>query len=152
MVSRTAPERPADLLTLTEAARLTGQPKAYLRELIDAGRLAVHLMAEDGAQRPRLSRQTLATAGLLPTSGAAEQANELTRQLRKQADRLERLERRLSDARERLATAEARLTELEGRPSTVPASNYRAAGGNGAVDRRLPVSRKPLPVSRRPFR
>lgn len=66
-------------LSLAQAARLTGMPRRYLEEMIEAGHLAVTHAEKGGGRKARVSRNALATAGLLdpggPTTGEApEQA------------------------------------------------------------------------------
>lgn len=63
-MSRKAAKEPG-LLTLTEASRVSGQPKAYLRELIEAGRLPVYVRLIDGEVRYRLTMEFLLDAALI---------------------------------------------------------------------------------------
>jgi excisionase family DNA binding protein len=146
MTNPSTPVHTPELLTVSEAARLTGQPKAYLRELIESGRLALHLRKESGEQRTRLSRQTLVAAGLLREAASVEAlaVAELTRLVAGLTDRLERVEREHRELLERFQAPATPSATLEPPAAAIVTASRARAGHpfNG---------RLPLPVRRLPF-
>lgn len=114
----------SERLTLAQAARLTGMPKAYLRELIESGRLAVHLIPENGDTKQRVSQIGLIEAGVLsaePVDAAPphSELSELIALVRDQSTRITTLEEQrfllgaqLGAALERVATLEEQMLAL----------------------------------------
>jgi hypothetical protein len=120
-----------DLLSLTHAARLAGQPKVYLRELAAAGKLAVFLTGDPERPKWRVSRAGLIEAGLLaaePEAPATDRALlELIAIVREQAERIAALEEQrfqlgaqLGGAVERIAALEARALQNGSHPRLAP--------------------------------
>lgn len=54
-----------NLLTFAEAARQTGKPKVYLKELVETGQLSVRLLPHPDGAKQRLEEAELVRAGLL---------------------------------------------------------------------------------------
>jgi hypothetical protein len=114
-----------DRLTLAQAARLTGSPKAYLRELAESGRLAVHLVPGAGSTKLRVSTASLIEAGLLCAESNSidpysADVGDLVRLVREQSARITALEEQrfqlgaqLGAALERVASLEERFEALE---------------------------------------
>lgn len=105
-----APPTVPELMTIAEAAHLTGMPRAYLDERIAAGTLAVHLHQRNGATKQRLTRASLTAAGLLP---AESDLRELIALVREQSDRLAELERERTQLAVQLGIAVERTRALE---------------------------------------
>jgi hypothetical protein len=109
-----APSR--DEMTLSEAARLVSQPKAYLRELAAAGRLAVYLTGDPANPKWRVSKAGLSEAGLLarerddPADGTAESLIGL---VKAQAERIAALEDQRFQLGAQLGAAMERIAALE---------------------------------------
>ncbi len=113
----TLPDSPA-LLTFTEAARLSGQPKAYLKELAESGRLAVRMIPGDGESKLRLTRGALAEAGLFPQPLAVAQPEkndlaDLIALVREQTIRITALEEQRFHLGAQLGVAVERVSSLE---------------------------------------
>jgi hypothetical protein len=133
------PEEAAERLSLAQAARLTGMPKAYLRELVDSGRLAVHLVPGHGEPKLRVSRSSLVEAGLLPTAsnGSSPDPSELSEMIalvREQMTRITTVEEQrfqlgaqLGAAMERVAALEERIEALPQGDSVAGAESVEAA-------------------------
>jgi hypothetical protein len=122
------------LLSFSEAARLTGMPKAYLRELAEAGQLAVRLLPGDGEPKMRLTRGGLVEAGLLADTVAlpAVERDELAPLIdliREQSTRISALEEQRFQLGAQLGAAIERVTHLEHRIAEIasPAANHIAA-------------------------
>ncbi|MCC6790565.1 MAG: hypothetical protein IT336_02710 [Thermomicrobiales bacterium] len=113
-------------LTLAQAARLTGMPKAYLRELVDSGRLAVYLMPGDGEVKQRVTRNALIEAGLLEPDPAARDATpdrdlgELISLVREQSNRIGVLEEQRFQLGAQLGAAVERIASLEEQVQSLP--------------------------------
>src|SRR5687767_12516287 len=69
---RKAASRSAPMLSLAEAARLTNMPKPYLKELVERGVVAAHVLDKGGTRKLRISPAALAAAGLV---GRTEHTN-----------------------------------------------------------------------------
>lgn len=113
-----------ELLTFSEAARLSGQPKAYLKELAGAGRLAVRLLPGDGEPKLRLTRGSLSEAGLLSSESVAvrhdrDELSALIALIREQADRITALEELRFQLGAQLGAAIERVSSLEETVSTL---------------------------------
>lgn len=121
-------------LTLGQAARLADVPKAYLRELTESGRLAVHLVSQDGAVKFRVTPASLAEAGLIaapdePASaeragaaspGEPRDLSELVALIREQSDRITSLEEQRFQLGAQLGAALERIASLEVRIAALP--------------------------------
>lgn len=114
------------LLTFAEAARLTGQPKAYLRELAEAGRLAVRMIPSNGAPKLRLTQTGLIEAGLLeippPALAPAVEHDELApliALIREQYSQISALEEERFQLGAQLGAAIERVINLEARIETM---------------------------------
>lgn len=108
-----------DLLSLTEAARLAGQPKAYLRELVTAGKLAVFLTGEPQHPKWRVSRAGLIEAGLVSADSDSDRSDaalmELIALVREQSERIAALEEQRFQLGAQLGGAVERIAALETR-------------------------------------
>jgi len=116
----------SDRLSFAQAARLAGVPKAYLRELAEAGRLAVYLVPGEQGPKQRVSVVNLTEAGLLSSVVRApaptkpdDGARELIALIREQRDRITTLEEQrfqlgaqMGVALERIASLEEQLQDL----------------------------------------
>ncbi len=129
-------------MSLREAAALTGLPRRYLRERIEAGSLAVHLQSSSGSVKWRLSRGSLVQAGLL----TEEPANlaPLFAILREQGERLASLEEQrfqlaaqVGMAVERSRSLEERLSLVEPPPATPASLPTNGAALTGGVRARV---------------
>lgn len=109
-------------LSFGEAARLTGLPKEYLRELAEAGRLAVHQMRFGNEPKARLTRGCLVDAGLLHEQErpSAAEFSELLGLVREQAARIESLEEQRFQLGAQLGAALERLNAIEARVTSAP--------------------------------
>lgn len=125
MTPTTSPDR---LLTVGEAARLTGVPKRALRDRIRRGEIAIRLVGEGRETKFRLTESALVEAGLLGPNGRGETATAdgnvaaLVELLREQNARLAAIEEQrlqfagqLGAALERIRSLEQRVIELADR-------------------------------------
>lgn len=126
-MSRHAPTTTAaeELMSLAEAARAVGQPKAYLRELVAAGRLAVHLTGDPAAPKWRVDRASLEAAGLLPPPPRPPAASdaaiaELIALVKAQSERIATLEDQRFLLAAQLGATVERITAIEARPPLGP--------------------------------
>lgn len=128
-------------LSLGQASRLSGMPKAYLRELVESGRLAVHHMPQNGETKLRVTAAGLVDAGVLPgqDAPAAERGNgesvpndqrdqsELVALIRAQSERITSLEEQRFQLGAQLGAAVERIASLEERiASLLPATATHA--------------------------
>jgi hypothetical protein len=113
------PTPPPDRMTLAQAARLTGLPKAYLRELIESGRLAVHLMPEQGQIKQRVALAGLIDAGLMNAESSPD-LGELIALVREQSNRIGVLVEQRFQLGAQLGAAIERIASLEDRIQTLP--------------------------------
>lgn len=143
MIERSTSE-PARL-TLGEAARLTGMPKAYLRELVEAGRLAVHLVPGNGQVKHRVSRTGLIEAGLIPNQVVPPRSDlsDLITLVREQSARIATLEDQRFQLGAQLGAALERIAALEDRTAQLPTS-HAPDPDHGHLDA---GSRAPQPIS-----
>jgi len=116
-VVSTPPDSP-ELLTFTEASRLSGQPKAYLKELAESGQLAVRMIPGEGESKLRLTRGALAEAGLFPQPLAVAQPErndlaDLIALVREQTVRITALEEQRFQLGAQLGVAVERVSSLE---------------------------------------
>lgn len=100
------------LMSLREAAALSGAPRAYLDECIAAGRLAVHLRHTSKGVKLRVTRIGLVAAGILPPPVKDESLVQL---LREQAERLAAVEEQRFQLAGQLGAALERNRALEER-------------------------------------
>jgi hypothetical protein len=104
---------------------MTGMPKVYLRELVESGRLAVHLIPESGEVKQRVSRIGLIEAGLLsaessePPSSHAE-LGDLIALVREQSNRITTLEEQRFQIGAQLGAALERVSALEDQILSLP--------------------------------
>jgi hypothetical protein len=125
------------LLTFAEAARLTGKPKAYLKELVDAGQLPVRMLSDATGVKQRVTKTDLVHSGLLgdvARPAASHELDGLIALIREQAARIADLEEyrfqlgaQLGAARERIRSleqrAESTLHALDGTPASSTGSD-----------------------------
>jgi hypothetical protein len=114
-----------DRFTLAQAARLTGMPKAYLRELVESGRLAVHLIPDSGDVKQRVSRIGLIEAGLLTaesndTPSSRTELGDLIALVREQSVRITTLEEQRFQIGAQLGAAIERVSALEDQILSLP--------------------------------
>src|SRR5262249_23766618 len=121
---------PKRLLTLSEAARLTGVRKRTLRERIQHGQIAIRVLGKGSDRKLRLTESALIEAGLLGRNGRADtiptdgHVAALAELLREQNARLAAIEEQrlqfagqLGAALERVRSLEERVFELAQRVS-----------------------------------
>ena len=139
----------SELLSFGEAGRLTGKPKAYLKELAESGHLSVRLQPANGESKLRVTRSGLAEAGLLHTDFDIAlpdrgDVGELIALVREQASRISALEEQrfqlgaqLGAAIERVASLEDQVSELvqssDIENSTIEAISAEANGHGHSV-------------------
>jgi hypothetical protein len=116
--SSSSPER----MTLTQAARLTVLPKAYLRELIESGRLSVYLVPDAGEIKQRVTRAGLVDAGLIPSTPSEldRDLSELISLVREQSSRIGTLEEQRFQLGAQLGAAFERIASLEEQVQSLP--------------------------------
>jgi hypothetical protein len=107
-----------ELFTFGEAGRLTGKPKAFLKELAEAGQLSVRLQTTDGESKIRVTRSGLTEAGLLQDEQAIALperggVGELIALVREQATRISALEEQRFQLGAQLGAAVERVASLE---------------------------------------
>jgi hypothetical protein len=121
-------------LSFGQASRLAGVPKAYLRELAESGRLAVHLAPKDGENKLRVTESSLIDAGILPPLASPEadvrsdlsvrgnppDLSELVALIREQSERIASLEEQRFQLGAQLGAALVRIASLEERIEALP--------------------------------
>jgi hypothetical protein len=128
---------PDRLLTVSEAARLTGVRKRALRERIERGQLAIRVVGKGRETKFRLTESALVEAGLLSRSGHGEtipadgNVAALVELLREQSTRLAAIEEQrlqfagqLGAALERVRSLEERVFELAERVPDAPGHEH----------------------------
>jgi hypothetical protein len=142
---------PPELLSLGEAGRMTGKPKAYLRELAEAGQLSVRLEQRAGEAKIRVTRSGLAEAGLFPRDEIVpqfEQGNlgDLIALVREQTNRISALEEQRFQLGAQLGMAIQRVAMLEEKISAIPQPDFAvltetvAAEPNSTHPSKLPAA------------
>jgi hypothetical protein len=136
-------QKTTERLSLAQAARVTGVPKAYLRELVDSGRLAVQLVPGRGEPKLRVSRSGLMEAGLVPaaSNGSAPVPSELSEMLalvREQMARITSLEEQRFQLGAQLGAAMERVAALEQRIEALPQGDPVA--GSESVEAATPAN------------
>ena len=134
-----------DLLSFAQAGRLTGKPKAYLRELAESGQLSVRLQSANGDSKIRVTRSGLAEAGLLnvesdvalPEHGGL---GELVALVREQSARISALEEQRFQLGAQLGAAIERVASLE---EQVSALAQIGNAGEDAIEASSPESVRP---------
>lgn len=142
---KTAPE----LLSFAEAGRLTGKPKAYLKELAESGLISVRIQPGDGASRIRLTRAGLIEAGLLQEPPALvvperTELGELIALVREQSARISSLEEQRFQLGTQLGAAIERVCSLESRVSAQ--APVRSGDGPENVARTVDATLSPASV------
>ena len=130
------PNGSIERLSFGEAARLAGVPKAYLRELAESGRLAVHLFPKDGETKLRVTATSLIEAGVLPLAAEPgpdggtvalhrdpRDLSELVALIREQSDRITSLEEQRFQLGAQLGAALERIASLEERIEALPSAS-----------------------------
>jgi excisionase family DNA binding protein len=102
---------PERIVSITEAARLTGLPKEAIRGRVERGELRA---IRRGGLR-RISVDELAERGLLGGAAAAAESAELLDRLERQAEEIGRLRFELALARRRTDTERRRRERVERR-------------------------------------
>ena len=156
--SPTGAEPPASLLTLREAARLTGLRRRALRERVRRGQVAVRVVAKGRTTKLRLTPDALAAAGLLPdgapldldrspVGAASELSTALLELVREQNGRIATLEEQrfqlagqLGAALERAQALEARVLALTAPAPPSAAIDPESVGGTETAARVVPSS------------
>jgi hypothetical protein len=155
------PKDPPVHLSFGQASRLAGVPKAYLRELADSGRLAVHLAPKDGEIRFRVTESSLIDAGILPLPKGSEadvgtdessqnhprDLSGLVALIREQNERITSLEEQrfqlgaqLGAALERIASLEERIEDLPPAPLLQEITAIVESSGGATLSSPVPIS------------
>src|SRR4051812_12350228 len=130
-------DRPLSM-SFAEAARLIGQPKAYLKELAGSGRLAVLLEGPEAKRRLRITRAGLIEAGLLAEPVEYDERAEilaLIELFRDQSGRVRELEEQRFQLGVQLAAAMERLDALEARALEETETTRRVSLSDSAPSR-----------------
>jgi hypothetical protein len=104
-------------LSLKQASRLSGIKPAVLKRMIRSGELRAYTIARGGKRRFRVTRETLAAAGLPGGESSRQQAAtvDLTALIREQNQRIAALESQRAMLAGQLGAALERLRELDDR-------------------------------------